>query len=223
MSKKKGGDKDQVPEIESNPWKLAGIGDVAALKGLVEREKDPVDVNAEDDYGCQPIIWAARSGYVDAVTYLVEQGGDIESSGFGGMRPLHHACNQLRDEVMLKLLDLNANVNAADDSGNTALHFAAERAENTAKCTPLHKAANDGHLSIVQKLINKGADINHQDGKGNSVLHIACMNRFQLMAEWLIANGANVKLKNKSSKLPSALCGPALASALFPSETKEEE
>lgn len=96
-------------------------------------------------------------------------------------------------------------------------------AENVAKSSPLHKAANDGHLSIVQKLIAKGVDVNQQDGKGNTALHIACMNRFQLMAEWLIEHGANVKLKNKSSKLPSALCGPTIAAHLFPSESKQEE
>lgn len=127
MSKKKNGEKDQAPAIESDPWKLAGIGDVGGLRTLVEREKNPVDVNALDAYGCQPIIWAARNGYVDAVVYLLDHGADIESSGFGGMRPLHHACNQLREAVMLKLLALGANVNAADDTGNTALHFAAER------------------------------------------------------------------------------------------------
>ncbi|CAK9034713.1 Kinase D-interacting substrate of 220 kDa B (Ankyrin repeat-rich membrane-spanning protein B), partial [Durusdinium trenchii] len=238
MAPKKGVNKDERPAIESNPWKLAGIGDTAGLKALVEHPKDPIDVNAPDAYGCQPIVWASRNGYVETMNYILEQGGDIESSGFGGMRPLHHACNQLRDGVLSRLLELGADVNAADDNGNVALHFASERgvlepieaiikaggnvnSANTNKATPLMKAANDGHISVVQKLVKCGADINAQDAKGNSALHIAAANQFKQMVRWMLENGANPKLKNKSSKTPAAVAGP-LAS-LFETDAAQEE
>jgi len=125
MSKKKGVEKDQRPVIESNPWKLASIGDVAGLKLLVEAGK--VDIDAKDEYGTPAIVWAARNGYVEAMLYCIEMGASIESEGFGGMRPLHHACNQLEHPVLVELLSREADVNSADDHGNRPLHFAAER------------------------------------------------------------------------------------------------
>ena len=183
MSKRKGAEeRDKRPQIEGDAWKLAGIGDTAGLRAL--SDKGVLDVGALDAYGCTPVVWAARNGYLETVKYLAELGADLEARGFGGLTPLHHACNQLRDDVLAHLLKSGANVNAVDENGNTPLHFAAERgvleplealiaagapvgAANAAGATALHKAANDGHISIVQRLVRNGADINAQDSKGN--------------------------------------------------------
>ncbi len=239
-NKKGKADVTQRPKIETNPWKLAGIGDTAGLAKLVEHEKEPFDITEKDEYGSEAIIWAARNGFPDTLKYLVEHGADINSAGFGGLRPLHHACNQLREGVLKLLIELGADMDATDNNGSTALHYAAERgvlepldmllaagstatAENKSKASALHKAANDGHLSIVQRLISVGCDINAQDGKGNSPLHIAAMNRFRPMIVWLVANGANTRQKNKASKTAAMLAGPyATLIEIEDSEAKEE-
>lgn len=61
------------------------------------------------------------------VNYLLEKGVDHEAQSFGGLRPLHHACNASREAIIAKLLESGANVNARDDNDNTALHWAAAR------------------------------------------------------------------------------------------------
>lgn len=48
----------QTASIDTDPWRLASFGVLDLLRRLVER--DGVDVNAKDDRGMTPIIWAIR-------------------------------------------------------------------------------------------------------------------------------------------------------------------
>jgi ankyrin repeat protein len=63
----------------------------------------------------------------NVVNYLLEKGADIETQSFGGLRPLHHACNQSKEAIITRLLEAGANTNARDDNDNTCLHWAAAR------------------------------------------------------------------------------------------------
>lgn len=58
---------------------------------------------------------------------------------------------------MRALLDSGTAVNSADESGSTALHFAADR----------------GQQEAVQLLLDAGADVNTQDHDGQTPLHYA--------------------------------------------------
>ena len=192
------GKKDKVqeqvkeqPQIISNPWKLAGIGDLEGLKKLLEVEGESKDneggVDLVDTYRCTPFIWAARNGKMVTATYLLDQGADLEFASFGGMRAIHHAVNNIRSDMIAELIQRGCDINAADDAGNTTVHWAAEKGvlsqlerildaggnvsiANVAKATPVHKASNEGHASCVQCLINKGADVNALDKNGNTAL-----------------------------------------------------
>lgn len=48
----------QTANIDSDPWRLASFGVIDLLKKLVEDHG--IDVNAKDDRGMPPIIWAIR-------------------------------------------------------------------------------------------------------------------------------------------------------------------
>ncbi len=77
----------------------------------------------------------------------------------------------------------NANINAVDSGGLTALHRAAMKgnvkeverllasganvdARTPARLTPLHFAAENGYLEIVQVLLKHGADIDARNDDG---------------------------------------------------------
>ena len=146
-----------VPIMNTNPHKLAEIGDVGTLREIFD-EDDSIDVNTVDKYGCTPLIWGARGGKVEVVAYLIKKGADLTAKGYGGMNAMHHACNQLEEDVLGLLISSGADVGSVDDSGNTPLHWSCER----------------GVLRPVQALIEAGADLNVANKAGVTPLHKAC-------------------------------------------------
>ena len=92
------------------------------LKSLITAEDSKVDVGAVDENGCSALVWAARNGHADTVTYLVDEcGADVESASYGGLRALHHACNNNHEGIIKLLLEKDASPNAVDDAGNMTL------------------------------------------------------------------------------------------------------
>ena len=69
-----------------------------------------------------------------------------------GDRPLHRAAMEGRTDTAHALIELGADVNAADNLG--------ER--------PLHWAADGGHLDTIRLLIEKGAQVNAEDADGHT-------------------------------------------------------
>jgi len=93
-------------------------------------------------------------------------------------------------EVLSVLIDARANLDAIDEFGKTALHYAAMEgqeaackrlleagarwtAENDKGSSPLHLAAEVSCCSIVKTLIDAKAEVNARDGDGDTPLHLA--------------------------------------------------
>lgn len=120
------------------------------------------------------------------------------------------------------LLDLGADVNVADPSGTTPLHYAAKEgyldiisllkdygadlnAVGYLLATPLNNAVYEGHEEAVKLLIQCGADLNKQVTKveieeqkqlkfyGMSPLHIAAARGNARIVQLLVSSGANTK------------------------------
>lgn len=111
----------EVPEVDRNVFKLAANGDVAAVRRL--SSQGGFDVDARDITGFTALTWAARNGHVEMMKLLLDAGASIEATSPGGMRPAHHACNYSREDALLLLIQRGADMNVADDAGNTPLHW----------------------------------------------------------------------------------------------------
>ena len=84
-------------------------------------------VEAKDNRGCTPLHWAAREGYVEIVRLLCDRGADVEAHDNDGRRPLHRAALYGHISVVKELIEeRNAEINARDDIGWTALTWARE-------------------------------------------------------------------------------------------------
>ena len=81
-------------------------------------------------------------------------------SSRGGKNNLDKIALILKDEIGIKA------INEPDETGWTALHFAAE----------------NGHLDIVKKLVENGADINKANNQGWTALHLAAANNPEMVA-----------------------------------------
>ncbi|HUT52061.1 MAG TPA: ankyrin repeat domain-containing protein [bacterium] len=96
--------------------------DVRQCLDLLDRG---ADVNAADEDGCTPLIWAALSGKRETVELLIARGGDVNCKDSDGQTPLHIAATT-GDVAMARLLiEKGADVNARDYFGITPLRSAA--------------------------------------------------------------------------------------------------
>ncbi|KAM0731756.1 Ankyrin-2 [Formica fusca] len=113
------------------------------------------DVNAKDEDGRQPILWAASAGSVEAVLALARAGGSAAAgtSDKDGLTALHCAASRGHARCVETLVNLcGSHPDHVDDNG----------------CSALHYAATLGHADATALILKLGADPNRQDRKGRT-------------------------------------------------------
>jgi len=81
-------------------------------------------VNAKDEDGCSPLLWAVLSGNIGAVQTLIDRGADIDALNNDSETPLHWAATSGNLSLAKLLVSKNADVNAKDEFGITPLRSA---------------------------------------------------------------------------------------------------
>lgn len=103
----------------------------------------------------QSLVAAIRAGDVSAVGRALDGGIDLQRSDARfNIRPLHWGSLVGHEETVSLLIERGADVNLANDDGNT----------------PLHAAAFLGHSSVVEILLNAGADANALNREGDPAI-----------------------------------------------------
>ncbi|KAG4075892.1 hypothetical protein HA402_003718 [Bradysia odoriphaga] len=124
------------------------------------------------------------------------------------------------DIARLKELINRGHTNNQDESGYTALHYAARNnnitacqllieananvnAETKGGVTPLQRAAMMGHLDVVKFLLTHQADVKVQDSDGNTAAHRASQNGHGNIVELLLQSDKNLeKCLNNRGQTP---------------------
>ncbi len=217
--------------FKSTIHQAADAGDLAKVKAFIQ---EGIDVNTKV-HGCTPLHCAARYGHKEVAELLIAKGADINAKDTRGRTPIALAINQGRKEMakllasksadvslhtaayigdlqtVEKFIDGGANVDANDQTGQTALHYAAKAGQiavaklliangadvNAGEWTPLQEAASRSK-EMVELLLAKGADIN--TGKWTP-LHSAVFGHNEIV-KLLIAKGANVNARDEFGRTP---------------------
>jgi cytohesin len=174
------------------------------------------DVNAKDVWGFTPLYYAIRNDESDFVDILIAKGADVNAVSRGGI-PLQAAVHVGKREAVQSLIEAGAYIDAKNEKGRTALHFAAmldyrdilellldKGADVNAKdeehgYTALHHAARLGKRNAAEMLIAKGANINAKDKQGHTPLYVAVNNEYKI-AELLIEKGADSSIRTESGQ-----------------------
>jgi len=144
------------------------------------------------DQGFTPLLEAARRGYEEIASALIDAGADVNSADPYGVTVLMFSLISGSIQTARQLIEKGTEVNSRDVDGRTALvealasendippELIASLIERGADVnvrvanglTPLMIAAS-GSPRLVQMLVEAGADVNARDDSGISVLRMA--------------------------------------------------
>jgi ankyrin repeat protein len=193
--------------------------------------KSGAGVNRHNSLGILPLNYAVMRNNPEEIDFLVRHGARVEERDKrNGVTPLMQAAHYGHLEALKSLISHKANVNAGDQVGRTALHFAAlknragsieilaahgaklDAAETDDGWRPLHSAAYSGSLDAATMLVAKGADIRALDRAGKTPLDCA-ENRGQAR----VAGFLREMMKNPPARKALPVTAPASPERVSPS------
>lgn len=181
-------------------------------------------LNIKDSSGRTPLHYAAQTGHLEMVKFLIYQGANVDSRNYDGHTALHLAAWEDHLGVVECLVKMHADINVRDNAGRTALHFAVLRDKfDTVKFlaehggdgnindkdgrTALHLAALNGQLNTVNFLVKCNVDVNINDKYGRKVLHVAALSGQLNTVKFLsgLYNDINIRDNDGSTALHLAV------------------
>eukprot|EP01036_Dinobryon_divergens_P031344 gene31343-40725_t len=140
-----------------------GMTTSLSLKSLIERDEEQLPKGRERRKRWnsvdkeQKLIEAARTGRVDEIEALLDQGANIQCEDQYGLPAIFEAASFGHHATVALLLDSGEDIQAKDEILWTALH----------------RAAKNGYHATVKLLLERGADIQAKDNFGFTALHEA--------------------------------------------------
>jgi hypothetical protein len=96
-------------------------GNAARVNQLVGRG---ANVNARDDYGYTPLMWAAQEGYIQTLEALIKRGADVNARDKAGRTALLIATVKGHQAIVKSLLAHRADPTLKANNGISALEYA---------------------------------------------------------------------------------------------------
>ncbi|KAJ8521330.1 hypothetical protein ON010_g17836 [Phytophthora cinnamomi] len=177
-------------------------GDMDVVRFLVE---SGADVNAVDNKGWSPLVFAVGSGKLDVAGFLIEAGADSSVVEKKKAELLSDAVQNGKLDTIRYLME-SGDANATDEQGKTLLMIAAQcsqmdvvrflvdrgadlnAVDNLNNSTPLLR----DELPMIWLLIEAGADVNAADNWGLSSLFYGAVNSNLDVIQLLVESGADI-------------------------------
>ncbi|XP_066274537.1 ankyrin repeat and SOCS box protein 4-like isoform X1 [Branchiostoma lanceolatum] len=135
-----------------------------------------------------PLFLASSLGHHQLVSFLLQQGAEVNLPPKAWRLPIHAACEGGHSECVRLLLEYGADAEATDEGG----------------FRPLHKCTTNDYLGCVHVLVGFNAQVNArtEDEQSNSLLHIAAKAGLGDLVDLLLESGANPNLTNDELDTP---------------------
>lgn len=211
---------------------------VDVVNALLTEGADP---NAKGRFGRTPLHDAGLNRNVAIAEALLTAGADPHVRGHYGRTPVHQAASNKNPKVLLALLDAGADPTATTANGETPLHHVHHAANatlllalgNDVKAvtshgqTALHYAAQFAQdVEVIDILINAGADIGTRDAAGRTPVHHFALRvavdghqteETEAMLAALVRHGAGINSLDANGDAPLQLALASASGFRFPS------
>lgn len=153
---------------------------------------------------------AAAAQSVEGVMELLHAGCDVNARDPDGNTALHWAAWFKLDSILTKLVDRNARPDIGNNSGETAVHWAAKSSNVHAldsmtrhdrallsqrDCdgfTPFIISAQNDNAAIMEWMFLKGLSVEEQDDWGRTAVQWACYKGHRRTVQWLLSRSASI-------------------------------
>jgi len=148
------------------PLWCAAVADKLEVVSILLRHG--AEVNALSDTQSTPVRSACYMTNIDVVRCLIENGADIHRPNINGGTCLINSVQSV--ELCRFLIEQGASVNAIDNSGNLALHY----------------AIREGRFDAVRLLLKHGSDTSVCNDFGDDAIQTAALRGHESILEFLI-------------------------------------
>ena len=184
---------------------MGGHKDMVEL--LLANKADP---NPKDYAISTPLLQAAEFGHKDIVELLLAKKADVNAKSASGWTALHCAAYCGHRDVAVLLLTNGADVNSTNSDGLTPLDFAVQSNTDVMELlianhaeVNVQDAAGAGDLKKVKALLKGNPDlVFNKIHCGWTALHFAARNGQNEVAEFLLANKADLNVKDCIGQTP---------------------
>ncbi|MFA9453306.1 MAG: ankyrin repeat domain-containing protein [Candidatus Aminicenantaceae bacterium] len=153
----------------------AQAGDLAKVRSLLEANPNLLEIKNENEK--TPMHFAAESGSVELIGYLLDKGADVNAKNVADETPLHYASGWCHLEAVKLLLERKADVSIITNEGDT----------------PLHYLRFVGLREVAELLLDSGADINARNNAGEAFLGMAVNSGRPQLIDLAFDRGAKIQ------------------------------
>jgi ankyrin repeat protein len=149
------------------------------------------DIRATNSNGSQAIHFAAVSGSVPLLAFMLSHGAHINATNYSHFTPLHFATDCCKVDAAIFLLSRGADAYAETVEGYTPLMYICGR----------------GTTGVFRSLQDWGVDINKPNSQGSTCLHVLSLDvaANEALADELLELGADLEGRDAQQRTPLLL------------------
>ncbi len=191
-------------------FQAAAQGNLTSVKAFLAQG---ININTQDERGNTALMQAVYGKHLHIITFLVEQGANVNLINKDGWSALLYASNR---DIFRYLLKHNADPTVTAESGFNILMAAAYAGDKATLADFIKQGADinskdkyawsllinaikGGHFDVVKYLIDNGANVNTKTVHGWTPIMIAAEGENLAIIKYLVKNGADINVESPDS------------------------